>query len=85
MQKRATKIIQEMEHLPYKGRLGELGLCTLEKAPRRPESGLSVSKGGAIEKGGRLFSRIHCNRTKRNNFHLKERRIRLDITKKVLK
>jgi len=24
-------MIQEMEHLPYKGRLRELGLCSMEK------------------------------------------------------
>lgn len=62
VQKRATEIIQDMEHL-YKDRLGELRLCTLEKAPEKPDSGLSVSKGGLLKKGDRLFSRIYCDVT----------------------
>mgnify|MGYP001864662682 CR=1 FL=1 len=50
-QRRATKMIQEMDHFPYKDRLragavqpGE------EKALGRPESGLSLSKRGATGK-----------------------------------
>ena len=52
-------MIQGMEHLSYEGRLragavqpGE------EKALRRPEGGLSVSKGGGKKEGDGFFSRV---------------------------
>ena len=41
----------------------ELGLCSMEKAPGRLESSLSVSKGGSRKDGDRLFSRVCCVRT----------------------
>ena len=55
IQRRATKMTQGMEHLSYKDRLragavqhGE------EKAPGRPESGLSVSTGAVRKEGQTL-------------------------------
>ena len=34
VQRRATNMIQEVEHLPYENRLRELELYSVEKAPR---------------------------------------------------
>jgi len=47
IQRRATEMIQGMEHLP-----GE------EKALGRPASSLSVSKGGLQERGGQTLDRL---------------------------
>ena len=42
VQRRATKMIQGLEHLSYEDRLRDLGL---EKAAERPHRGLSVVEG----------------------------------------
>ena len=71
-QRRATKMIQEMDHFPYKDRLragavqpGE------EKALGRPRVAFQYLKGNYKKEGDRLFSRVCCDRTKGNGFKLK--------------
>jgi len=68
-----------MENLPCEDRLRELRLFSLEKAPGRPESSLSISKGSYKKEGNRLFTRVSCARTRRNDFSTKQGRTRLDI------
>jgi len=52
IQSRATDILQGMEHLSYKNRLVRSGVVQPEeeKALGRPESSLSVCKGGSIRR-----------------------------------
>ena len=74
-----------MEHLPYKSRLRELGLFSLEK--RRLCADLRAAfqyvMTGNQKEGDRLLSRVCCDRTRENSFKRKEGRFRLDIRKKL--
>ena len=52
LQRRATKMIQGMEHFSYQNRLRKLRLFSLEKVLGRHHSRFSVSKGEVIKKKG---------------------------------
>ena len=74
IQRKATKMIQEVEHPPCEDRLEELGLCSLEKRRLQGEliAVFQYLKRSYRKEGDRLFIRIYCDKTSRNCFKLKE-------------
>jgi len=79
-------MIRRLEHLSYEERLEELELFSLEKG--RLCGDLIVAfqylQGAYKKDGDKLFSRVCCNRTRDDDFQLKEGRFRLDISKKFI-
>ena len=77
-------MIRGPEHLPYEGRLSDLGLLGLEK--RRLQEDLIVAfqylKGAYRKAGEGLFIRACSDSARGNGFNLEEGRFRLDIRKK---
>ena len=74
-------MLRGLQHLPYKDRLRELGLFSLEK--RRLWGDLTAAfqslKGACKQEGTQLFLRVDNSSTRGNGFKLKEGRFRLDI------
>ena len=77
-------MIKGLGHLSYKDKLRELGLFSLEK--RRLQGHLIVAcqylKGAHRKAGEGLFVRKCGDKTRNNDFKVKDSRFRLDIKKK---
>ena len=67
-------MIQEMEHLPYKDRLRELELFSLEERRLQGDliAALQYLNRSYRKEGDRLFIRVCDDRTRGNDFNLKE-------------
>ena len=74
-------MIRGLQHLPYKDRLRELRLLSLEKGRLRGDLSAAFQdlKGAYKQEGRQLFERVDNSRTWGNGLKLKEGRLRVDV------
>jgi len=84
VQRRATKMIQGLEHFSCEDRLRELEPFRLEKRRLQGDfrAAFQYLKGTGKKAGEGLFTRVCSDRTSGSGFKLKEGRFRLELRKK---
>ena len=74
-------MLRGLQHLPYKDRLREMGLFSVEKRRLRGDliAAFQDLQGASKQEGRQLFERGDKSRTGGNGLKLKESRLRLDV------